>query len=664
MPEWMRSFQAGMAQPPAGAAPSPFAPQAPQMPAVWPAAGAPGPGFAAGSLVSDDALPDWLRGAVPAAPANAPQQAPGWPAHSAGGAGWGAPAMNADPRAGAAYPQQGYAPQPPAVQSQRPQPRVPAGGNVGVAANMLFDESALPDWLRQPGGAIEAQPTMQHVPSVQPQPATMRAPLGQPAATAPYGGYAQPSAQGFAGPAQPSAASAFPSLDSVGALPPGAAPQTGLSAAALIDGGALPAWLGGAPGAPVPNAGVPGRPGGSGMSAQSLVDESSLPDWLRAQPATPQAPVQQASAWQNPTPAQAAPAPSWMQPQGMLGAPASVPQQPHPFAVQAPQPLPSSYASPATSGARAGGLSAGDFVDEGALPSWLRSHSGMPGPAAGQAAPPGPSAAGPTRPASSRGPGSQPGQAGMMPVYGGPPTQQGAARFSASDLIDPQALPGWARGQAGGEDHAGQSFSSTAGWTSQQATAAHAPRPMPDPREAPIDFGWGASGEQGYGAAEASVYEGADEWGLQQPEETPPSRPGAGLAGKAPRGRPIAEHELPPWLQGTGEPAPAARQGARGGMAPARGGEAYADYGFAEQQGYDVDGYAAAEYAEGYQGDFQGEYPEQFGDAAGPYGDGYDPRFADPYAEQGYDDAGWGEAEYNDAGGGEKRGWRKLFGRK
>lgn len=683
MPEWMRSFHAGMASPNSGAVPGQGVPMPqPQQPY----AGNPSPQISAGSLMSDDALPDWLRGAVPARPQQPPT------AYAASGLGWGMPGASAG-QPGAQFPQQGYAPELQAIQPQSPQPpRLSAGGNVGVAASKLFDESALPDWLRQPGDAIEAQPTVQHLPSVQPQPNPMQMRMGQPAPH-PFGGaVANQSAQGFGGAQVPPPAAAFPSLDSVGAAPLTPGPHAGFSAAALIDGGALPPWLSGSQSAP--SAGAPSRVGGAGMAAQSLIDEQALPEWLRAQPATPQAPVApQAGAWPNPAAPQNLPVPSWMQPTQGAAPQANISQQPHPFA--APPMPPSSYTpspnvSPAASGARPGAVSASAFVDEGALPSWLRSQSGMLPPAG---APGGVQQQGatPQWTAAARGPAAPSQQAGMTPVYGGPAAQPGISQFSASDLIDPQAVPGWVRGQASGPNSAGQSFSSTAGWTSQQATAARPAQPAsPSNAASASSFGWGAGENLAPDDSAASVYERAEEWDLEPEQDMSASRSdGAGLSGKAPRGRPIADHELPPWLQGMSSSAPGDRRSgasrvqhdwggdsfAYDGQAQPRGGDAYPDYGDAEQFDYEMDAYQPDDFGQGFQGESQGNLSYEYGQEAGAYEDGYDPRYGDPYAEadryaeqgyaeQGYDEADWDDADFDDHGGGEKRGWRKLFGRK
>src|SRR5262249_676848 len=181
------------------------------------------------------------------------------------------------------------------------------------AANLLFDESALPSWLLQPGAAqqsMSVQPTLHQT-----------TPAGGYSGNAGYenadygnagygnAGYGSPMGNGAYPPQPPQsmtpAPSLYPSSDRIGGGGRRLGPHESLAGPRLIDPGDLPAWLGGKPGGS--NLPLEGQQQTGGMSAQSLVDDSALPGWLRPHPPAPSvAPAQlappageQMSAWQG-----------------------------------------------------------------------------------------------------------------------------------------------------------------------------------------------------------------------------------------------------------------------------------------------------------------------------------------------------------------------------
>lgn len=247
----------------------------------------------------------------------------------------------------------------------------------------------------------------------------------------------------------------------------------------------LPAWLESL------RAGERTPPTGSGQisfSAADLIDEESLPGWMRAEqrgdtaeftfPSGPQ------QAW-NPaqgggagaftaTPPQGITArslideqalPSWMR-EGQT--PASAPASATPSATQLPAGLPGAQPE----------IGASSLVQPDALPAWMRSLEPSSGPSTA------PAPAAPTPSASSRPP-EQPAPAGLNQP------------LNARDLIDPQQLPAWMRGQesgsgpgptAGGQTqlNAGALLDMNAlpSWLregQQESTPAAAPAPAPRP---------------------------------------------------------------------------------------------------------------------------------------------------------------------------------------
>lgn len=559
----------------------------------------------ASDLINADALPEWLRNvgqgpsATPPAPppqSNGNGRAGAYSAQLAGNgrgapAGFGQPNAPSGPR---------YAPTTGNVAG-------PSGSGqlgFGQPAATLFDESALPDWLRQAsmGQEIEvAPPARQHLPGAAPGYPAYGMPGGagsSEAGAAGHNGYQAPPAaprmpernQPAPHMAPPSQASAFPSLEQAGAYRPAPPSQTGVSGHSLLDPGALPAWLGGQPGAQMhsPNGMSPNI---SGMSAQSLVDESALPQWLRAEPnlpATPPAPSygtpassgspaastnQGMSGW-GATPASAEPLPQWL---NQVYTDANVPRteqrpagMPMTGGLGAPgygAPNPGSFSPNLTGGT----VSAADFVDESALPEWLKSQ-GAAENGGNAATPPNaypPSVVPPFSPAPQVPPATGSLLAGTVPEHRAAPlyspsgaaSDEPPARFSASDLIDPSAIPSWVTGQSPAPE---QSFSSANGWTVKQAAAPS----VQQERDATFGTSYGGTGERGRESGYLRGAEPADASWQGQPAsredsgryhggygrmpEPEPNRRAAKGPGQR-RGPPIPREELPPWLQRSGQ---------------------------------------------------------------------------------------------------------------
>lgn len=453
----------------------------------------PSPNLSMSSLINGNALPEWMR-AAPAAPSS-PTPMPAAP--------WGQPPAGAVPR--------GVTP-PPAGQSAA-----------------LFDEAALPDWLRaaaQPAASGYA-PAPGALPGGAPNgfapnpPAAYAPPYAPPAAPLPF---SAPAPGGF--PFGPASGQANGQAN-------GATPGP-----SLFDAAALPTWLGGTatPSTPL----LPEMPtGASGLAANTLVDPNVLPQWMRdARPPQPELSGPPAggtvSEWLA-NPVTDEPLPGFLD---QIYAAADVPR----LDQTAPE----------------RGMPGEQIVDAGALPAWLRTPAqGMYASPAASGVPMPP----PTTPS---------------PVEFGAPGIPGAgengsdlaagSRFSAKDLVEPDALPAWAQQGQGlemdgvptiGEDVPSAEWPDGAsGFTAQRAPGSGAPRAWDEP---------------GNGADGAALAAGASQPGTSWP----------------PRGDrpPIPEAELPPWLR-EGQPPAAGATGTPAeplaGMPP----EGYA--GFEEFQGFDA----------------------------------------------------------------------------
>ncbi|HEU4781967.1 MAG TPA: hypothetical protein VFS83_01375 [Ktedonobacterales bacterium] len=328
----------------------PQQPQPPQQQPPSPGAGMYGqpaarPGFSVHDLVSEEALPDWLRQAsaesaqptqrqpVPGAPGSpastyAPQQpypsayppanqspAPGYGGYGGNGNGYGgyppAPASAEEPPV-----QRPDASAFPSLESAGSY-QAPLVGGGGMPASSLLDPNALPTWLggqqgqaapdgMRGGEGMRAQSLVDEaaLPGwMRNEPASpAQAPVAAPPPAAPgWGGYPAPSVS----PAAPAgyAGMPMPMQQQMQPMQSPAAPvqmngQPGFSANQLIDPGALPEWMRnqGQAGTPQPG-GMPQSPGAAapapvqpGWSASDLIDPSMLPGFVRGNEAPMPAP--------------------------------------------------------------------------------------------------------------------------------------------------------------------------------------------------------------------------------------------------------------------------------------------------------------------------------------------------------------------------------------
>lgn len=455
-------------------------------------------------------------------------------------AAWGAPAQPAPGGWGQApqpMPQQIAQPAPPHDIAALHTVRQPAVG----APNPAQPPSGFPQqpvYPQQPApAAYPQQPQPAYPQGFQPgypQPPAPYAPAPaypqQPQQPANYANYGRPAA-----PPQPATPiNAFPGIEQAGTAYSGP-PRGGMAAQALLNQNSLPNWLAGAqPGMAQtpPRAAMP-----SGMQARSLVDDQALPKWLRDQPDHAERP--NVSEWIGASAAQE-PMPPFLNDayaQAQIG--------------RAPQPGPVAFGQVGSPHAPSYGAPGGStgFGDDAAMPEWLRAQAG--------AAPGSPPAAAPAAPA-------------------------GGGGFSASDLIDPAALPAWVTGKAPAE----QVFSSTHGWSA----ASPSGESSFGSSDQGYDQGYGQGYEQGAEQAYTPGYDqsfdqsqqgfGGDDgaqpaWGEAQwdadgaaedaPSELPqrperPERRGQRGSQRQPHGKPLAADELPPWLRG--------KAGAAGASAP------------------------------------------------------------------------------------------------
>ncbi len=471
MPEWVRVVQGqAYSQQPQPHAPSAAAPGSrnaalgyAQVPPQQPQGS-----LSLSEMINEENLPEWLRGAADAPDAPAIPPAPRTVGNGAGYAGnnpasgYSAYAVDPRPTGNMATPSVSY-----------PYP-APPSGSPGASASSLLDESALPDWLRQ-SGANGANGQQGGATPPQPQPIQpVQSPQGM--AT----GYSDAQGQMFP---QPEPSSAFPRLDqrAYGQQAPQPDHQMGMgggiAAQSLLDQRALPGWLGGEGAAPyTPQQSE--RVAGMGMPANSLVDEHALPQWLRNEPATPSQrvpAVQPGVVSQWITGSRDEPLPTWLNQVYSDAPPASsaafIPAQP--FARPAGTPA---YAQSPESAAQPLGMTARQFVEESALPEWLRAQGATPTTAQNPIAPPVPGApangygaapsfaapgdqfayrssqpasgylapngqANPAAQANGQASGAMSGQLRAME-----PERAPEATFSAYDLIDPDALPSWVNG--------------------------------------------------------------------------------------------------------------------------------------------------------------------------------------------------------------------------
>jgi hypothetical protein len=269
-----------------------------------------------------------------------------------------------------------------------------ADSQKGLAAQSLIDEQSLPSWMRKDGSSpampstgfeasslVDAAALPDWMRSLQPQESSPV--VQQPAPSAPD------AAPDWMRSLQPSQSSPS-AMSDAGPVAPAA---KGFSARDLLDEKSLPSWMAQPDGAAaLPNNGQPVQPGS--LSPSSLIDQNALPAWM----------TQQDGAAANPNNGKAAPAnnngqaiqlgslspsslidqnalPAWMQENGNSSSQVpSLPPQSSP-SWQAPRPA----AQPPLQGPSAQNaagpnenLAASSFIDNNALPDWLRSESGQP----------------------------------------------------------------------------------------------------------------------------------------------------------------------------------------------------------------------------------------------------------------------------------------------
>ena len=470
--------------------------------------GGPQPGgLSISSLINQDVLPEWIREAG-AAPGPAPQPAAPWgqPPVSGPAPDWGAP------------------------------PMAPMAPMEGGAPGGLFDDSALPDWLRAAAGQ---QPPAGYGPGglggaadyggvAAPNP--MPNPMPSPMNGGPSNGYGPNGPSGPGAPYAPFAPDPYapdPFMPLGAASPFQATPPNGIAAAALggampaqslFDAGALPTWLGGTATPSTPA--LPESPAGaSGLAANSLVDPNALPTWMRESPQAAAEPsglpaAGTVSEWLA-SPVTDEPLPGFLD---QIYAAADVPRLDQASA--------SPWSVPPTPGPAMGAVPGEQIVDESALPAWLQAPDmgGVaPGYANGGANGYGNGSAMPVPPAQA--------PAGM---YGQDAAGAAGPLFSARDLIEAGAMPPWTE------------------QGDQQGAYQAAP-----------------------GFADGSP--DAGEMGSQPSRSWPPHG----------EGEPLPAAELPPWLregQMAAAPANSAMGAPRGGAPDAPDGYA----GFEEFQGFDA----------------------------------------------------------------------------
>lgn len=271
-----------------------------------------------------------------------------------------------------------------------------------------------------------------------------------------------------------------------------------MPAQSLLDASAMPSWLTGQPDAPdAPQQRHNSRQADVGVPGQSLVDERAVPQWMRTEGENAAA---QAGPQRMPLSGTDGRMPAWpAQPYaGPQLPPGAMPPMP-------PAPLPA-YGSPAGPPAPAGALPAGQFVDDSALPAWLRAHGGT------------------AAPVPSNLPGSVPSPMQMPPQMAPPPlphttigrvaaalapgwaaplapgerNERPHQTFSAADLVDPSVLPDWVDTAGGSPPPPGAGRPENP--NGERATDS---RQIPQMRESPNDLAqnelppWLRSGQPG-----------------------------------------------------------------------------------------------------------------------------------------------------------------------
>ena len=342
--------------------------------------------------------------------------------------------------------------------------------------------------------------------------------------------------------------------------------SSNFSTADFIEEGSLPSWMRAergdsrdssishSPLSPFPAQNAGGNPP-PGLDVQSLIDEKSLPSWMReSKSATPSSPGNVSA----PNQGQQDNVPDWMktlqQPQPGSPSTGSSNQAPAPFQPQQQPPTPTGS-----------GFSARDLIDQQSLPSWMQGPEATSAPRGNTGSNFNLAASTPSLPANQQ-----------------PPVQSG---FSARDLIDQQSLPSWMQGS----DATSAPHGNSGNMGSNFNAPSPAPTPSsPINQQPPAQSGFSASslldvnalpawlreGEQGRPA----VGTGNNVPGNGQPVGQPssPASPAGGQFGNnlLSASSFIDENSLPSWLrtgsEAGGQPGAAGRARPQGSPIPHR----------------------------------------------------------------------------------------------
>jgi hypothetical protein len=350
--------------------------------------------FSAADLIEDDSLPSWMR-AGRSQPSSSSVSDAFNALHPVSGPN---PLIDQG-----ASPQKGLAAQSLIDEKSLPswmrEGSSPATPSTGFEASSLIDSTALPDWMRSlqpPESAPATQQSAQPAPDAT-TPEWMRSlqpPQSSPA-TQQSAQSAPDAAPDWMRSLQPSQPPAFNAQSSPSAMPD-APSAKGFSARDLLDEQSLPSWMAQQDGAAaLPNTGQPAQPGS--LSPSSLIDQNALPAWMTQQNGS--ATNSSSNKTTNPNNSKAAlpntgqpmqpgslspsslidqnALPAWMQENGNASARVpSSPQQSSP-AWQASRPSAQGPVAQNAVGPN-GNIAASSFVDNDALPDWLRSGAGQP----------------------------------------------------------------------------------------------------------------------------------------------------------------------------------------------------------------------------------------------------------------------------------------------
>ncbi|HZR44301.1 MAG TPA: hypothetical protein VFB12_29585 [Ktedonobacteraceae bacterium] len=351
-------------------------------------------------------------------------------------------------------------------------------------------------------------------------------------------------------------------------------PQSNFSTADLIEEGSLPTWMRSQreeasdnapsgpqmPAFPVPNTEGQGYPP-QGIAAQSLIDEKSLPPWMQEgkSSATPVPPggITASSLLEKDN------MPDWMktlqQPQSPSDVrparPAPSMQPPQMAQPQArPEPAPVKTGAP-VSPAPSQGFSAHDLIDQQALPPWMTQQNGQSVAPRGNSGP----------------------MAAVNNGFGAPANtpannlannlNSGAQGFSASSLLDMDALPPWLR--EGGQEQRGNNTSSP---SSAQAAPPYQSGSWKAPEQQQPSGAWQSSQQYPSGSWKAPEQQQPSGAWQGTPSASSMQGPQAnGLSGSSF----IDMNSLPDWLRsaaeqsgGVQQQSPVTGTGARPGSLP------------------------------------------------------------------------------------------------